>query len=140
MLMAFAAPAQEKAADGVQMVWIKRVTVQNNAAVLAVDYVTMLTGAKAVKAARLAGEAEFEIGSKGDTVWYVPNDFYIENKSQKLRTLQVAEACVIQLVREGSSRLYKSSLVQLKKDYTDKLYTLVIESGKVIRITEMYTP
>jgi len=121
-------------------VWIKEVSVANKTTVLRADYVTILTGAKAVKAARLEGDAEFDINAKGDTVWYVPNDLYIENRSQKLRTLPVADSCIIQLIREGGSRLYKSNLAQLKKGYADKLYELVIASGTVIKITEVYTP
>ncbi|SDD96813.1 hypothetical protein [Niabella drilacis] len=56
------------------------------------------------------------------------------------RTLPVAASCSVWLIREGSSRLYKSDLAQLKREYAGKLYGLVIASGTVIKITEVYTP
>lgn len=140
LLTTFAAFGQEKNTSGPQLVLIRKVTGQNKMSSLVVDYVTMLTGAKALKAAKQADEAEYELTSKGDTTWYVPNDYYIENKSQQLRTLPLAAACAIQLIRKDGTRLYKSNLAQLKKAYADKLYELVIASGKVIKITEVYTP
>ncbi|MGJ7031749.1 hypothetical protein [Niabella hirudinis] len=132
--------AQKRTAPASQLVWIKQVAVQNKVNVLVVDYVTMLTGSRAVKAARLAGEAEFELRTNGDTAWYVPNDFYIKNRSRKLRTLPVADSSGIQLIREGGSRLYKSDLAQLKKGYAGKLYRLEIVLGKIVKLTEVYTP
>ncbi|WP_300596760.1 hypothetical protein [Niabella sp.] len=139
-LVDLSAQAQKRTAPASQLVWINQVAVQNKVNVLVVDYVTMLTGSRAVKAAREAGDAEFEDKHNGDTTWYVPNDFYIENKSRKLRTLPVADSCAIQLIRVGGTRLYKSDLAQLKKGYAGNLYRLEIVLGKIVKLTEVYTP
>lgn len=107
--------------------------------VLEVDYVQMLTGKKAVNAAKLKGEAEYEIQS-GDTTWYVPNDFYVLNDNTKRRQVPVSEQVVILLIRRGTSKLSKGTFNEFKKIHTDKIFRLTIVARSIVKIEEFYTP
>jgi len=104
------------------------------------DFVQMLTGKTAIKAAKKAGEAEYDINKKKDTVWYVPNDYFIANESTKTRKLTITPTTQISIVKEGTSKLSKATATQLKKSYKGKLYRLSIANNKVIKLVEIYTP
>jgi len=104
------------------------------------DFVQMLTGKAAIKAAKKNGEAEYDINTKGDTSWYVPNDYYISNSSTKTRKFTFASTTLIYLVKEGSSKLIKTYSHQLKQGFEGKLFRLTIMGTKLMRIEEIYTP
>ena len=104
------------------------------------DFVQMLTGKAAVAAAKKNGEAEFDINAKGDTSWYVSNDYYILNVNKKTRKLALAANANIYLVKEGSSKITKSALQTLKRSYEGKLFKILIKQKTVIKIEEIYTP
>lgn len=123
-----------------QVSLINSVSTVGNDFVIAADYVQMLTGKAALKAAKKAGDAEYDLTAKGDTTWYVPNDYYVVNDNSKIRNLAVAPTAVIMLVKEGTSRLSKSTVGALKKSYRDKLYRLTIVNDKVVKIEEIYVP
>ena len=104
------------------------------------DFVQMLTGKTAIKAAKKSGEAEYDINAKGDTSWYVPNDYYILNSNKKIRKLLLAPSVNIYLVKDGGSKVTKSILPVLRKNYAGKIFKLLIEESKVVRIEEIYIP
>ncbi len=91
-----------------------------------------ITGKAAIKAAKKAGEAEY--------VWYVPNDYFIANESNKTIKLTITPATQISLVKEGTSKLSKGTPAQLNRSYEGKLYRFSIVNNKVLKLTEIYTP
>lgn len=104
------------------------------------DFVQMLTGKAAVKAARKAGEAEYNINKEKDTIWYVPNDFFVLNSNPEIRQLQIFPGIKIYLLRNGSSILIKSSMLKLKNNFTGKLFRLTLKQNQIIKLEEIYTP
>lgn len=104
------------------------------------NFVQMLTGKAAIKAAKKAGDAEYDINAKGDTAWYVFNDYYISNSSNITRKFTLAPNTLIYLVKEGSSILMKTNTQKLKQGFEGKLFRLTFIATKLMRIEEIYTP
>ena len=123
-----------------QIALINSVSSNGKDFIIDADFVQMLTGKDAIKAAKKAGEAEYDINKKKDTVWYVPNDYFIVNENTKTRKLTISPATQIYLVKEGTSKLSRSTAALLKRSYEGKLFRFSIVKNKVIKITEIYTP
>jgi len=123
-----------------EIVLITAITTSGKDFIIDADFVQMLTGKAAIKAAKKAGEAEYDINKKKDTVWYVPNDYFIANESTKTRKLIITPATPISVVKEGTSKVSKATAAQLKRSYGGKLYRLSIVNNKVVKLTEIYTP
>jgi len=104
------------------------------------DFVQMLSGKAAITAAKKDGEAEYDINAKGDTSWYVPNDYYILNANTMKRKLALAPNVHIYLFKKGGTIITKSTLQLLKKNYEGKLFRLLVKQMNVIKIEEVYTP
>ena len=119
---------------------ITTVTAQGKNIIVAADFVQMLTGKAAVEAAKKAGEAEYDINKKKDTVWYVPNDFFVLNTNPAIRQLQISPAAQILLVKTGGSSLVKSSLPKLKNNFMGKLFRLTLRQNEITKLEEIYTP
>ena len=123
-----------------EIVLITAIATSGKDFIIDADFVQMLTGKAAIKAAKKAGEAEYDINKKKDTVWYVPNDYFIANESTKTRKLTITPATQISVVKEGTSKLSKATAAQLKRSYEGKLYRLSTVNNKVVKLTEIYTP
>lgn len=132
--------AQQMSKPIQQIVFITQVQTKNNVTTLSVDYVTMLTGNAAIKAARQNNDAEFTLTTKGDTTWYVPNDYYIENTSSSIITIIISHNAEIYLIKSGTSALIKTNITRLSQTFNEKLYKLFISGNKVIKLQEIYTP
>lgn len=104
------------------------------------DYVQLLTGKAAIAAARAVGEAEFTVGKKRDTVWLVPNDYFVQNRSTKTHIMNVAPKAKVFLVAEGSSKIAPSTISRLQQSFAGKLFQLTISNSAVEKIEEIYTP
>ncbi len=76
--------AQSSAADK-QTASITAVSIKGSSLTIDADFVQMLTGKAAIKAAKKTGEAEYDLNKKGDTTWYVPNDYFVLNENTKVR-------------------------------------------------------
>ncbi len=125
---------------GKQIVLINAVSITGKNVTIAADFVQMLTGKAAVKAAKKTGEAEYDLNKKGDTTWYVPNDYFVLNDNTKVRQLTLSSTAQIYLVKEGTSSLAKSNAAKLRKSFEGKLYSLTIINNIVTVITEIYIP
>lgn len=104
------------------------------------DFVQMLTGKAAIAAAKKSGEAEYDLNEKGDTSWYIPNDYYIRNTNTKNRKLTLTPKAGIFLIEKGSSKVSKSTLQVLKKNYKGKLFKLTFTGWTVTKIEELFIP
>jgi hypothetical protein len=123
-----------------EVVLITAITTSGKDFIIDADFVQMLTGKAAIKAAKKAGEAEYDINKKKDTVWYVPNDYFIANESTKTRKLTITPATSISIIKEGTAELSKATAAQLKRSYEGRLYRLSIANNKVVKLIEIYTP
>lgn len=126
--------------DGTQITLINSINPNGTEFIIEADFVQMLTGKAAVTAAKKTREAAYDIIAKGDTSWYVPNDYFIVNKSNKVRKLVITLATQIFLVKEGSSKIIKSTASQLKRSFEGKLYKLCVVKNKIVKLIEIYTP
>ncbi len=119
---------------------ITSITTSGSTFTLHADFVKMLTGNAAVKAAKKNGEADYDVSDKGDTSWYVVNDYYVLNGSTKTKKLVLSPAAQIYLVKPGTSLVAKSKATVLKQSFEGRLFKLEILNNQVIKITEIYTP
>ena len=62
---------------------------ENNKHFIDADYIQYFTGKKAIEEAKKRNEADKFI-INGQTVYSVPNDFYIVNENDKIRKLEVS--------------------------------------------------
>lgn len=122
--------------------FITKIEEEQDSVFLTVDYVQYLTGDSATKAAVEAWTADtFQID--GVTHVDVPNDYYILNKSQKLRRLMLVDKCKIDFLLEIDriDITVDNSLSSLMKIYKDNLFILEIDSNDRIRsIHEVFRP
>ena len=125
---------------GKQIALINAVRIAGKSVTIDADLVQMLTGKAAVKAAKKIGEAEYDLNKKGDTTWYVPNDYFVLNENIKVRRLILTSTAQIYLIKEGTSSLVKSNAAKLKKSFEGKLFKLTIINNTVTVISEIYTP
>ena len=123
-----------------QIALITAVVIKGNSVFITTDFVQMLTGKSAIAAAKKTGEAEYDINKKKDTVWYVPNDYFVVNINKTLRQLQLTSDAVIYLVKEGGSTLVKSTIARLKNNFEGKLFKIHLLKNSIIKIEEIYTP
>ena len=123
-----------------QISFITAIITNGNFFIIKADFVQMLTGQNAVKAAKIAGEAEYDINKNGDTAWYVPNDYFVVNSNSAIRQLRISPTAQIYLITEGGSALFKSSLSKLKNNFTGKLFRLFLRKNEVIKVEEIFTP
>jgi hypothetical protein len=131
--------AQYGAADK-QTALITAVSIKGAVITIDADFVQMLTGKAAIKAAKKEGYAEYDLNKKGDTTWYVPDDYWVSNENTKVRQLTLSANAQIFLIKEGSSSLAKSNAAKLKKSFKGKMYSLTIINNIVTVISEYYTP
>ncbi len=130
----------QSSAAGKQLAIITAVSITGKSVTIDADFVQMLTGKAAIKAAKKEGYAEYDLNKKGDTTWYVPDDYWISNENTKVRKLTLSANAQIFLIKEGTSSLAKSNAAKLKKSFKGKMFSLTIINNTVTVITEYYTP
>ena len=123
-----------------EIVLITAVKTKGKDLIIDADFVQMLTGKAAVDAAKKTKDAEYDINKKKDTVWYVPNDFFVLNSNPAIRQLQISPAAQIFLVKTGGSTLVKSSMPKLKNNFMGKLFRLTLRQNEITKLEEIYTP
>lgn len=119
---------------------ITAINIKGDVFIIQADFVQLLTGKYALAAARKTGEAEYNLNEKGDTAWYVSNDYYILNNTKRLRSLPVANAAQIYLIKAGTSTIGKSNLANLKNSFEGKLFRLSLFKNSIVKVVEIYTP
>ena len=77
--------------------FIKNLTEKKGKNYIVADFVDFLTDEKAVEKAKQNGDADFDINKKGDTIYFVYNDYYVSNVNPKLRTLELISNIKIEL-------------------------------------------
>jgi hypothetical protein len=115
--------------------YIKKVFKKEQKTFIEVDYIQFLRGKEAIKAAKEIGEAEYNIDNKGDTTFFVFNDYYVLNKNKRLR--------IFELENELAIKLYDGigiSVYELNKRILFKVFKLKLNNQKVYNIQEIYTP
>lgn len=106
------------------------------------DYVQFLMGDAAIAAARKKGAADMDIDKKGDTVWSVPDDYFILNENKKIRSLKLADDMEFIGVQDMTPAPPAKLTVQyLQSVIKDNLFILSFNnSGEVARIKQQFIP
>jgi len=121
---------------------IVKVYDQDGATWIDADYVQFLMGDAAIAAARKKGDAERDINKKGDTVWSVPDDYYVLNENKKIRALKLADDIEFIGVQDMTpAPPAKLTVKYLRSVIKDNLFILSFNSnGEVNRIKQQFIP
>ncbi len=136
-------PESKKIALETKHCFVKEVTKKGEKYFIIADYIDFLTNEKAVEKAKEQGEAEYDISEKGDTIYFVYNDYYISNVNPKLRTLELSSDVKIELWNypKNNGLFSKVSITEFIDHLkAEPILILTIENGVVTEMKEQYTP
>ncbi|GIV45409.1 MAG: hypothetical protein KatS3mg036_0227 [Ignavibacterium sp.] len=127
--------------------YIKRLYETDSANFIEVDLVNLLTGDSAIAEAKKFGDAEYEINENGDTLWFLPNDYYIMNVRIDSLKFQLDKNCKMDVWISDQSTNYQVTQKSLTapeifKDYIDsnKVFEIYLSENFVTTIKEFWTP
>ncbi len=107
-----------------------------------IDYVEMYFGAEAIAKAKEDSSDIIETDEDGKE--YIPNDYYIRNNNPRIRTFELAAACVIHMIPEmgGPDATQACDFDDLRDAVADQKRLMEIEvvDGRVNKMTEVYVP
>jgi len=123
--------------------FIKNLTEKNGKNYIIADFVDFLTDTKAIEKAKQNGDADFDINKKGDTIYFVYNDYYVSNINPKLRTLELIPDIKIELWNypKDNGIFNAVNTNELKNHLSaEPIMILKIKNGIVIEMREQYVP
>lgn len=125
--------------------YVRRFYEQKGRYYVVLDYIQFLKGADAVAAAQRRGDAIAEV-QNGDTLYSVPNDYYIVNESTRERTLPLQKGTTFRFWQNGGSGLGQRTLSPAQTLGTPppslQYAPFVVETrqGEVVSLTEQFIP
>ncbi len=123
--------------------FIKNLTEKNGKNYIVTDFVDFLTHEKAIEKAKQNGDADFDINKKGDTIYFVYNDYYVSNVNSKLRTLELVSDIKIELWNypKNNGIFNKVNINEFKNHLSNEpIMILKIKNGIVTEMREQYVP
>lgn len=123
-----------------QYCYVNRAFENNDVIFVDVDFVDFYTGKKAVRKAKEYGEAEYDIDKKGDTLYFLYNNYYIHNQNTKSVILELDDKARVSIdnINQISAGF---PLKAFKKIITDKpVLILEMSNGIVYKITKQKFP
>ena len=102
-----------------------------------------LNNEKAIEKAKQNGDADFDVNKKGDTIYFVYNDYYISNVNPKLRTLELIPEIRIELWNYPKNNgVFNTVNINELKDHlsSEPIMILKIKNGIIIEMREQYVP
>ncbi|KAA1245358.1 hypothetical protein [Aquimarina sp. RZ0] len=118
--------------------FVKRAFGQDDVIFIEADYIEYFEGKEAVKRAKEDGNAEYEINKDGDTLYYLYNNYYLNNNNTKLRILELDNRVKIQNVNQISDGFPLKAFQKIISD--DPIFVLEINNGIVYKITKQKLP
>ncbi|WP_103068431.1 hypothetical protein [Aquimarina sediminis] len=123
-----------------QYCYINKVYQSNDVVFIEADYIQYYQGKKAVRKAKEYGNAEYDIDKKGDTLYFLYNNYYIHNQSSRLRVLELDDKAKVRIGNINQIS-YGFPLKAFQKVISDKpVLVLEINNGIVYKITEQKLP
>ncbi len=123
-----------------QYCYINRVFQNNDVIFAEVDFIEFYKGKRAVKKAKEYGEAEYDIDKKGDTLYFLYNNYYIHNQNTKSVILELDDKARVDIdnINQISAGF---PLTAFQKIITNKP-VLILETGNgiVYKITQQKLP
>lgn len=112
-----------------------------------VDFDNLLMGDSTVTVPKTFGDAEFGITEDGDTLWFVPNDYYIVNVRIDSLKFQLDKNCKMEVWISDQLTNYQVTQKSLSdpeifKRYIDsnKVFEIYLSETYVTTIKEIWTP
>ncbi|AUC15504.1 hypothetical protein BTO06_10285 [Tenacibaculum sp. SZ-18] len=122
---------------------INKIVIENGKKYVVADYVDFLIGDKAIEKAKENGDADYDISEKGDTLYFVNNDYYVSNVNPKLRTLELDDNVKIEIWDYFKSNgVFKIVNINELQKYlsTKPIMILKIRNGIVMEMREQFVP
>ncbi|WP_299311897.1 hypothetical protein [uncultured Aquimarina sp.] len=118
--------------------YVKKVFRNNGVIFIEADFVEYFKGRKAVEKAKDNNEAEYDIDKNGDTLYFLYDNYYVSNTSNKLRRLELNDKVRIQDINQISKGF---PLKAFQKIIEDKpIMILEINDGIVYKIMKQKLP
>lgn len=112
---------------------------KNGVNYIKIDYVDMYTGNQAIQQALKDNSNWVEQDEHGN--YYIPNDYYIRNANNKIRTFPLDPNCIIRICDENDpSNLMKSISFGVFKSLSDQLMHVDVQNGVVVSMSQQYLP
>lgn len=123
--------------------YINKIIVKNGKKYVVADYVDFLIGDQAIEKAKENDDAHYDMDEKGDTLYFVNNDYYVSNINAKLRTLELADDVTIEVwdFPKNNGVFNTVNINELENHLGSKpIMILTIENGVIIKIKEQFVP
>lgn len=120
--------------------YVKRVFESNETVFAEVDFIEFYKGRRAVQEAKKMGEAEYDIDKKGDTLYFLYNNYYISNQNSKTIILELDNKARVRVdnINQISGGF---PLKAFQKIISDKpILILEINNGIIYKITQQKLP
>ncbi|WP_298316106.1 hypothetical protein [uncultured Aquimarina sp.] len=118
--------------------YVKKVFRNNGVIFIEADFIEYYKGRKAVEKAKENNEAEYDIDKNGDTLYFLYDNYYVSNISNKLRRLELNDKVRIQDINQISRGF---PLKAFQKIIADKpIMILEISDGIVYKIKKQKLP
>ncbi len=127
--------------------YIVKISKENDNYFLVVDTIKLFYGEGALSIAKSLGDAEYEIMETTDTIWFVPNDYYIYNKSIDSLKFVIDKNCKIDLFFSDETNNYQvemkenipiDTLISKSDEYL--VFELYIVNNRVKHIKQLWFP
>lgn len=125
----------------IQYAYVTNVFTKNDTTFIAADFVQMLTGKQAIKAAQQQGLADTTYNEDGTkiTAIYVANDYFIVNQQPIVRTFAVAHNAIFTEKNQSNKRAVVSKKIFFKQ-FKNNLYLLTFKAGIITNVHKVYLP
>ncbi|WP_298540481.1 hypothetical protein [uncultured Aquimarina sp.] len=118
--------------------YVKKVFRNNGVIFIEADFIEYFKGRKAVEKAKENNEAEYDIDKNGDTLYFLYDNYYVSNTSNKLRRLELNDKVRIQDINQISRGF---PLKAFQKIIADKpIMILEMNDGIVYKIKKQKLP
>ena len=123
-----------------QYCYVNRVFKSNDVIFAEVDFIEYYQGKRAVKKAKEFGEAEYDIDKKGDTLFFLYKNYYINNQNSSTRILEIDDNAKVRI--SNINQISKGfPLTAFQKIITEKpVLILETNNGIIYTITQKKLP
>ncbi len=127
--------------------YIVKISKENDNYCLIADTIKLFYGDSALSIAKSLGDAEYEITETTDTIWFVPNDYYIYNENKDSLKFVIDKNCKIDLFFSDETTNYQvemkenipiDTLISKSDEYL--VFELYIVNNQVKHIRQLWFP
>jgi hypothetical protein len=134
---------QIAALTGSHYCYIRKVYRNGDRYFINADLIEFFSGDAAVEAAKKAGEVQTRVGETGDTIYSVPEYYYIINPEEDVKTFEIGRQAHVKLwlfTEEGEMIDAKGIEDLRKKDLKHSPFMVELKDGVASKVAEQYVP